>query len=91
LFPSQKVLDAVEQTGSSLLRFKQRKAAAGGGQQQQQAEEAATESDEAKIRAQLCYDANFVRQRLQVGKGNNKVGTEKFRCGKYANYFYFKN
>ena len=62
---AEKVLDAVEQTGSSLLRFKQRKAAAGGGQQQQQAEEAATESDEAKIRAQLCYDANFVRQRLQ--------------------------
>jgi len=57
-----KVLDSVEQTGSSLLRFKQRKALASG----QSTAEAASESDESKIRAQLCFDVNLVKQRARV-------------------------
>jgi hypothetical protein len=57
------VLDGVEQTGSSLLRFKQRKAAACG---QQSSTDMAIESDEAKMRTQLCFDVNFVKQRSRV-------------------------
>uniref|UniRef100_A0A915N2D8 Conserved oligomeric Golgi complex subunit 2 n=1 Tax=Meloidogyne javanica TaxID=6303 RepID=A0A915N2D8_MELJA len=58
---AEKVLDSVEQTGSSLLRFKQRKALASG----QSTSEAASESDESKIRAQLCFDVNLVKQRAR--------------------------
>ncbi|CAK5039307.1 unnamed protein product [Meloidogyne enterolobii] len=58
---AEKVLDSVEQTGSSLLRFKQRKALASG----QSTAEAASESDESKIRTQLCFDVNLVKQRAK--------------------------
>nr|CAD2153120.1 unnamed protein product [Meloidogyne enterolobii] len=58
---AEKVLDSVEQTGSSLLRFKQRKALASG----QSTAEAASESDESKIRTQLCFDVNLVKQRAR--------------------------
>lgn len=60
------MLESVEQTGSSLLRFKQRKANALAGQQQSASE--GTETDESKIRAQLQFDTNLVRQRaMELG------------------------
>ncbi|KAI1726634.1 conserved oligomeric golgi complex component, COG2 domain-containing protein [Ditylenchus destructor] len=50
------VLDSVEQTGSSLQRFKKKAAVEGQSDQ-------VADSDEAKIRKQLVYDTNFVIQR----------------------------
>jgi len=58
---AEKVINTVEQTGFSLQRFKQRKT--GSEDQQQQKQQAPSDSDEAKIRFQLIFDVNFVRQR----------------------------
>uniref|UniRef100_A0A914GZW2 COG complex component COG2 C-terminal domain-containing protein n=1 Tax=Globodera rostochiensis TaxID=31243 RepID=A0A914GZW2_GLORO len=63
---AEKVLESVEQTGSSLLRFKQRKM----GHLQPQHE---GETDEAKIRAQIRLDTNFVRQRTTVDYGMDEI------------------
>jgi hypothetical protein len=60
-----KVLDTVEQTGSSLQRFRQRKTAATVTTAGDQAPPPPADSDEVKIRAQLVFDVNFVRQRVR--------------------------
>jgi len=53
---AEKVLESVEQTGSSLQRFKKKFAPADG-------QEQLGDSDDLKIRRQIVFDANFMKQR----------------------------
>uniref|UniRef100_A0A915DT48 Conserved oligomeric Golgi complex subunit 2 n=1 Tax=Ditylenchus dipsaci TaxID=166011 RepID=A0A915DT48_9BILA len=53
----KKVLDSVEQTGSSLQRFKKKML--------NENQTDSGDSDEAKIRKQLVYDTDFVKQRVE--------------------------
>ncbi|KAL3108459.1 hypothetical protein niasHT_015381 [Heterodera trifolii] len=85
---AEKVLDSVEQAVSSLLRFKQRKATIGGASLQRSQNDG--ETDEAKIRGQIRFDANFVRQRATAdygitGKSEQRLAQIEERASTAAN------
>ncbi|KAL3090920.1 hypothetical protein niasHS_007295 [Heterodera schachtii] len=85
---AEKVLDSVEQAVSSLLRFKQRKTTIGGASLQPSQND--VETDESKIRGQIRFDANFVRQRATAdygitGKSEQRLAQIEERASTAAN------
>ena len=66
------MLDSVEQTGSSLQRFKKKFAPLSAAAEGQQQSPVVADPDELKIRCQLVFDANFVKQRaVEIGTGTD--------------------